>query len=252
MNKIFLGILIYWLTCGTGIKAEQEVQPPHNQWSFESPLGTFDRGALQRGFQVYQEVCSTCHALDHLRYENLKDLGYTEAQIKVIASQHEVPGPLDDEGNPTKRQGKPEDHFVKPFPNEKAARAANNGAYPPDQSLVVKARKHEADYVKALLTGYTNPPQDMKMANGMYYNTYFPGHQIAMAPPLSPGQVKYADGTPSTVEQMAHDVVTFLAWAAEPTLEERKRMGVKVLSFLALFTIMMYIVMRRTWRDLKK
>lgn len=247
-----IAVLIGFLSCMGTARAEEEAAPPHHTWSFESPLGTFDRGDLQRGFQVYTQVCAACHGLYHLRYEHLKALGYTDAQIKAFAAQYEMSGSLDDEGNPTKRPGKPGDYFVRPFPNEKAARAANNGAYPPDQSLIVKARKDGADYVRALLTGYQDPPSTVKMATGMYYNQYFPGHQIAMAPPLSKGQVQYADGTPATVEQMAHDVATFLAWAAEPTMEERKRMGVKVLTFLALFTVMMFIVMRRTWRNLKE
>ena len=244
-----LGLLPFLIVPAT---AEGEVKPPPHHFSFETPLGTFDRAAAQRGLQVYTQVCASCHALHHLRYEKLADLGYNKAQIKALAAQHEVPGGLDDEGNAIKRPGKPQDYFVRPFPNEKAARAANNGAYPPDQSLIVKARPHGADYIYALLNGYTEPPAGMKLGNGMYYNKYFPGHQIAMPPPLSPNQVTYADGTAATVEQMAHDVTTFLAWTAEPTLEDRKRRGIKVLGFMMLFTLLMYAVMKRTWRSLKQ
>ena len=228
-----------------------DIKVPKSQWSFEKPFGTFDRAELQRGFQVYTQVCSTCHSLSHIRYDELQHLGYTEAQVKSIAAQHEVPGPLNDEGNLTKRPATPGDRFALAFPNELAARAANNGAYPPDQSMIVKARKNGPDYVKALLLGYITPPSDVKVPNGMYYNAYFPGHQIAMAPPLSKDLVKYSDGTSSSVEQMAHDVTAFLTWASEPTLEDRKQLGVKVMSFLIIFTAMMYVVMRRTWRQVK-
>ena len=252
---ILMGLVIYGGLGGglqSAVGAEEEVTPPTHSWSFQSPLGTFKRDELQRGFQVYSQVCAACHGLYHLRYEHLKALGYKPAQLKAIAAQHEVTGPLDDEGNPTKRPAKPGDLFFRPFANEKAARAANNGAYPPDQSLIVKARKHGPEYVRALLLGYQKAPSDMKLASGMYYNRYFPGHQIAMAPPLTKGLVQYADGTPATPEQMAHDVVAFLAWASEPTAEARKRMGVKVLAFLSIFTLMMYAVMRKTWRPVKE
>ena len=249
--KLIGCFLIVALGFITTIKADEGPPSPPHKWSFESPIGTFDRGELQRGFQVYTQVCASCHALQHLRYDKLKALGYNEAQIKAVAAQHEVPGDLDDEGNATKRPGKPGDYFARPFANEKAARAANNGAYPPDQSMIVKARPHGPNYIYALLTGYTDPPVGVKVATGMYYNKYFPGHQIAMPPPLAAGQVQYADGSPATVAQMAHDVTVFLTWSSEPTLEERRHMGVQVLGFLALFTIMMYVVMRRTWRHLK-
>jgi ubiquinol-cytochrome c reductase cytochrome c1 subunit len=251
MRNVFFILATCLLIYKYPLKAGESVQIPSHNWSFNEPLGTFKRDELQRGFQVYQEVCSSCHALSHLRYDNLKALGYSQAQIKAIAGKYEVPGPLDDQGNPTKRPGKPSDYFVRPFINENAARAANNGAYPPDLSLIIKARLEGSRYVRALLTGYVSPPKEVKIAEGMYYNLYFPGHQIAMAPPLSPGQVKYADGTTATVEQMAHDVTAFLTWASEPVLEERRNMGVRVLCFLVLFTLMMYFVMKRTWHNLK-
>lgn len=187
-KRLLWALLILVFGFVTVADADEATPPPPHKWSFESPLGTFNRAELQRGFQVYTQVCASCHALQHLRYDKLKALGYSEAQIKAIAAQHEVPGPLDDEGNAAKRPGKPGDYFSRPFANEKAARAANNGAYPPDQSLVIKARQHGPRYVYALLNGYTEPPADIKVASGMYYNKYFPGHQIAMAPPLSPGQ----------------------------------------------------------------
>ncbi|OJX11163.1 MAG: cytochrome c1 [Caedibacter sp. 37-49] len=232
--------------------ANQKVPVSENKWSFTKLFGTYDRAELQRGFQVYQQVCSTCHGLSHISYRHLKALGFSEAKIKAIAAQKEVQDGFDDEGNPVKRAGKPSDYFPNPFINEKAARAANNGANPPDLSLIIKARKEGPQYVKALLTGYTAPPSNVHLAPGMYYNLYFSGHQIAMAPPLSKDLVQYADGTPATVDQMAHDVVTFLAWASEPEMEERKHLGVKVLTYLLIFTVLMGLIKRRTWRRLEE
>lgn len=222
--------------------------PPKQGWQFNRLFGTFDRAALQRGFQVYQEVCASCHGLKQVRYGKLMALGFKEAEAKAIAKAHEVPS-VDEEGNPTKIPASLGDHMSGPYANVQAARAANNGAVPPDLSLIVKARPYGADYVYALLTSFRNPPRDVKLMPGMHYNLYFPGHQIAMAPPLSEGQVTYADGTKATVAQMAHDVTTFLAWAAEPEMEERRRMGVKVILFLMVFAAMLYGVMRRTWKE---
>jgi len=232
--------------------ANQQPVPPKEKWSFTKIFGTYDRAELQRGLQVYQQVCSTCHGLSHISYRHLKALGFSEAKIKAIAAQKEVQDGVDEEGNPIKRAGKPSDYFPNPFINEKAARAANNGANPPDLSLIVKARKGEASYVKALLKGYVNPPSDVHLAPGMYYNLYFSGHQIAMAPPLSDQLVQYADGTLATVDQMAHDVVTFLAWASEPEMEDRKHLGIKVLTYLLIFTVLIGLIKRRTWRRLEE
>lgn len=232
--------------------ANSSVALPREKWSFDKIFGTYDRAELQRGFQVYQEVCSTCHGLSHISYRHLKALGFSDAKVKAIAAQKEVHDGADEEGNALKRPGKPSDYFPSPFVNEKAARAANNGANPPDLSLVIKARKEGPHYVKALLKGYTDPPVGVQLAPGMSYNLYFSGHQIAMAPPLSNQLVHYADGTPATIDQMAHDVVTFLAWASEPEMEERKHLGVKVLTYLLIFTILMGLIKRRTWRRLEE
>jgi len=217
--------------------ANQQPPLPQEKWSFDQVFGTYDRAELQRGFQVYQQVCSTCHGLSHISYRHLKALGFSEAKIKAIAAQ---------------KEGKPSDYFPNPFVNEKAARAANNGANPPDLSLIIKARKEGPHYVKALLKGYIEPSVGIQLAPGMSYNLYFSGHQIAMAPPLSDNLVQYADGTPATVDQMAHDVVTFLAWASEPEMEERKHLGVKILTYLLVFTVLMGLVKRRTWRRLEE
>lgn len=238
------------LTSSGTMAAGDAVKPPKQEWSFSGLFGTFDRGALQRGFQVYNEVCAACHSVRLLAYRNLMDIGFTEDQVKKIAAAKEVTDGPNDAGEMFQRPARPSDRFVKPFPNEQAARAGNNGAFPPDLTLMTKARVGGADYVHALLSGYKEPPKDKKLAEGMSYNLYFAGNQIAMAPPLSEGAVEYADKTKATVAQMAHDVTTFLAWAAEPELEWRKRMGVKVILFLLILTGLLYGVKRKVWSDL--
>lgn len=232
-------------------RSGEGVVPPAQEWSFSTVRGTYDRESLRRGLQVYREVCSACHGMYHLRYEKLKELGFTQNDVKAIAAEYEVVGPVGEDGQRTMHKAEPKDFFAHPFPTEAAARSANNGAYPVDLSLVVKARKHGPDYVYALLTGYADAPAAMHMAPGMHYNTYFPGHQIAMAPPLTDNQVTYPDGTVASVHQMAHDVVTFLSWASEPEMESRKRMGMMVLIFLGIFTSMMFVLTRRVWWEIK-
>jgi ubiquinol-cytochrome c reductase cytochrome c1 subunit len=250
MKKLILNILALLIFVSVSAKAAHEFIPPKVAWSFNGPIGTFDRASLQRGFQVYTEVCSVCHALNHLRYDNLKALGFSEAEIKAIAAKHEIPGPPDDEGQPTTVKATPGNYFARPYPNEQAARAANNGSLPVDLSLITKARKYGPDYVFALLTGYSEAPENFKLLTGMSYNEYYPGHQIAMPPPLTENRVTYSDGTPATVQQMAHDVTVFLAWAAEPEMEKRKQLGIKVLIYLGAFSFVMYLLMRQTWKRL--
>lgn len=223
---------------------------PRENWSFEKPGGTFNRADLQRGFQVFEEVCAACHGLEQISFLKLKALGYKENEIKAIAAKKEVTDGFDADGNPAKRPARPSDLIHSPFANAAAARAANNGIVPPDLSLMVKARKGGADYIHALLTGYVPPPADVTMAPGMNYNPYFPGGQIAMPAPLSADVVTYTDGTAATVDQMSRDVATFLAWAAEPEQEERRRMGIRVLLYLGIFSIFMFFTMRRVWRRL--
>jgi ubiquinol-cytochrome c reductase cytochrome c1 subunit len=230
--------------------AEQGPALPKVEWSFDGPFGTYDRHALQRGLQVYREVCSVCHGLKYVAFRNLSDLGYDEDEIKAIAAEYTVVDGPDDEGEMFERPALPSDRIPSPFPNEKAAAAANNGAAPPDLSLMVKARDGGADYVHALLTGYAEPPADREVLEGQNYNLYFPGNMIAMAPPLFEDAVEYADGTPATVEQMAFDVASFLAWTAEPEMEHRKRMGIKVVLFLLVFTGVLYAAKRKVWADL--
>ncbi len=232
---------------GTALAQEEALPPPHQEWSFDGAFGTYDRAALQRGFQVYKEVCAACHPVKHLYFRDLAEIGYSEDQVKGIAAQVEVTDGPNDSGEMYQRPGRPSDPIPGSFPNDQAARAANNGALPPDLSLITKAHEGGADYVYAILNGFKDAPAGVKMNPNMYYNEYFTGHQIAMPPPLSPDQVTYADGTQASVPQMAHDVVTFLSWAAEPTLEERHRIGFKVILFLVVATGVFYAAKRKIW-----
>ncbi len=225
-------------------------KPPAQSWTHSGIFGTFDRAALQRGFQVYKEVCASCHSVNQIAFRHLTGIGYNAEQVQAIAATYEVEDGPNDEGEMFTRPGRPADRLPSPFANENAARAANNGAMPPDLSLMVKARKGGADYLYALLTGYADAPADFKLQEGMNYNTYFPGHQIAMAPPINDEAVEYTDGTKPTKAQHARDISTFLAWTAEPELEDRKRMGIKVLLFLIVLTAMLYALKRAIWRDL--
>ncbi len=228
--------------------ANEAIPPKKMQWPFEGAFGVVDRQAAQRGFQVYKEVCSTCHALKHLYYRNLKDIGFSEAEIKEIAKNYTIIDGPNEEGEMFERPAILSDHFVSPYKNDQAARAANNGGLPVDLSLIVKARHDGANYVYSILTGYEPAPQGFKLNPGSEYNRYFAGHQIAMPPPLvSDGQVAYEDGTNATIDQMAHDLVVFLQWAAEPEMEHRKSMGLKVLMFLSVFTVVFYIAKKRVW-----
>lgn len=229
--------------------AGEAIAIPDTRFSFDGVFGTYDRASAQRGFQVYKEVCASCHGMRLLSYRNLRDLGLTEQQVVAIASQFQIQDGPNDEGEMFERAGRPSDRFRSPFPNANAARAANNGAYPPDLSVIAKARLGGADYLYALLTGYADPPPGVTLMEGMNYNRYFPGHQIAMAPPLNADQVQYSDGTPATVENMARDVATFLQWAAEPELEQRRAMGIKVILFLTVLGGLAYAVKRKVWAN---
>lgn len=238
------------LLAGAALAADEEPALPHETWSFDGPFGTIDRAAAQRGFQVYNEVCSRCHAMSLLYYRDLEGIGYTADEVKAFASQKQVTDGPNDQGEMFQRPGRPADKFVAPFPNEKAARAALNGALPPDLSLIIKARAGGPDYVHGIITGYKEAPEGFKLADGMQYNLYFPGQQIAMPQPLAGDDVQYADGTKATVDQEASDVVTFLTWASEPTMDERKYTGAKVLIFLLSMTGVLYGAKRKIWADL--
>lgn len=228
--------------------ADETPRPPRQEWSFNGVFGTYDRASAQRGFQVYKEVCSACHPVKHLYFRDLADIGYSGDEVKAIASTYQVTNEQpNDQGEMFQRPGRPSDPIPGPFPNDQAARAANNGALPPDLSMIVKAREGGADYVDALLNGYKEPPAGFNLLSGMQYNEYFPGHQIAMPPPLSDNAVTFADGTSATVPQMAHDVATFLTWAAEPNLEDRHRTGFKVMLFLIVAVGVFYAAKRKIW-----
>ncbi|MDA1097378.1 MAG: cytochrome c1 [Proteobacteria bacterium] len=221
--------------------------PKELKWSHGGPFGTFDRASVQRGLHVYRETCSGCHGLKYIAFRNLLEIGLSEDQAKIIAAEYTVKDGPNDEGEMFERPGKLFDYMPAPFANDKAARASNNGALPPDLSLIVKARKGGENYIYSILTGYMEPPADVTLAEGMAYNPYFPNHQIAMAPPIDDQTVEYVDGTENSKEQIARDVVSFLAWTAEPTLEARKRLGVKVMLYLFVLTLVLYGVKRKVW-----
>lgn len=223
--------------------------PKQMDWSFSGPFGTYDKAALQRGFLVFKSVCASCHSLDLIAFRNLEALGYEEGQIKNIAAEYTVMDGPNDEGDMFERPARPSDYFPSPYANTAASKYANNGAYPPDLSLITKARKDGANYVYSLLTGYKDAPEYVQLMSGQHYNPYMAGGVIAMAAPLSDDQVAYENETPTTADQYAKDVVQFLNWAAEPEMEARKRMGVKVLFFLSIFALVMYGVKRKIWHD---
>lgn len=235
---------------------------PQLDWSFNGPFGTYDKAALQRGFLVYKQVCSSCHALKKIYYRNLEALGYSDAQIKTIAAEYTVTDGPNDEGEMFDRPARSSDHIKAPFANNKAAAFANGGAVPPDLSLITKARHGGADYVYGVLTGYAEPPAGITLTATQHYNKvkdggligpdgqHIPGGILAMAPPLSDGLVSYEDGSPQTADQYARDVAQFLTWAAEPEMEHRKQMGIKVLIFLSFFAAIMYATKRKVWEKL--
>lgn len=230
---------------------EDHEHPKELAWPFSGMTGYLDKKAAQRGFQIYSQVCSNCHSMNRIAYRNLADLGFSEAEMKAVAASKLVED-YDDKGQRIMRPGKISDSFVAPYPNEDASRAANNGAYPPDLSLIVKARHDGPNYVYSLVTGFGSaPPADEKPIPNKYYNPYFPNHWVSMPPPLSEGVVTYQDGTPATVDQMAKDVVIFLQWAAEPEMEQRKVIGLRVLIFLSVLTTLLYFIKRRIWRNVK-
>ena len=236
---------------GVAHAAGDTAELPDHDWKHTGVFGTFDRSELQRGFQVFQEVCASCHSLEFIAFRNLAEIGFSEDQIKAFAAEYEVEDGPDNEGEMFMRAARPSDYFPSPFANPQAARASNGGALPPDLSLIVKARDGGIDYLYGILTGYEEePPEGVELAEGMSYNHYFPGHQIAMPEPLYEEAVEYGDGTEPTLEQLSHDVSVFLAWAAEPEMEIRKKTGLKVLIFIAIFTALIYIIKRRIWARL--
>ncbi len=226
--------------------------PKQMKWNFDGYFGSFDRASIQRGYQVYKEICSACHGLSRVAYRNLQEVGFSENEIKQIASEALVTDGPNDEGEMFERAGLPSDKFVGPYPNEQAARAANGGAYPPDLSLIVKARHDGPNYVYSLLTGYEEAPEGFPLTNGKNYNPYFEGRQISMPSPINDdGQVEYKDGTFAAKEQMVIDVVNFLQWAAEPETEHRKKMGVRTVIFLAILFVILIAAKKAVWKNVK-
>lgn len=243
-------------------------KPREQEWSFSGPFGVYDKAQLQRGLKVYTEVCSACHSMSLLSYRNLADLGYTDQQIKNYAAEYEVLDGPNDDGEMFERPATATDRFKGPYANKKEAAAANNGAYPPDLSLIAKARAPERgfptfifdiftmyaengpDYIYSLLTGYKEAPEGTKVGDGLHYNPYFTaGSALAMAAPLSDDIVEFDDGTPSTVSQQSKDVTAFLAWAADPKLPQRKQRGFIVLLFLFVFAGLLYFTKKKIWSD---
>ena len=234
-----------------------EEGPPRTQdWPQDGVTGTYDRATLQRGFQVYREVCSACHSMNLLYYRDLTGLGYNEAEVKAIAESVTVSDGPNDAGEMFDRPGRPSDHFKAPYPNVKASRAANGGAYPPDMSLLSKAREGGPDHIFSILTGYGPTPSalDGKIPKGKYYNDAYPGFAISMPPPLTDARVDFGKDeagkpVPNDLQHEAYDVSEFLAWASEPHLEERHRMGLQVMIFLGVFAALLYAAKVKVWRD---
>ena len=251
IRKIILAVILSFMPVSVAYAGGGDAPtPPSRDWSFSGPFGRYDKAAMQRGYQIYREVCASCHGMKRIYFRNLEALGYNEAQIKNIAREYTVEDGPNDEGDMFERPALPSDAFVSPFANDNAAKFANNGSLPPDLSLITKARANGSNYLHALLTGYhEHAPHGETLGEGQYWNTYFPGHKISMAPPLIEGQVSYEDGTPETLEQYAHDLVQFLTWAADPYMEERKEAGFKVLIYLLIFAGVMLAVKRKIWSD---
>jgi ubiquinol-cytochrome c reductase cytochrome c1 subunit len=272
-HRSILTLAVGAALCGLGAwpaSAQEADAPPKQSWSFHGPFGTYDPGQLQRGFKIYREVCANCHSIKLLSFRNLAEPGgpdFTEAQAKAVAASFQVTAGPNDEGQMFQRPGQISDYFPPPFANDQAARAALGGKLPPDMSTLAKARGFEAgfpyfifdfftlyqeagpDYIHAIITGYEDPPAGFPLPPGGQYNKYFPNHAIGMPKPLSDGQVQYTDGTPMTVDQYGKDVAAFLMWAAEPTLNERHRLGFQVMIYLIVFSALLYLAKKKVWHD---
>jgi ubiquinol-cytochrome c reductase cytochrome c1 subunit len=228
-----------------------EVHPTHMPWSHSGLFQSLDHQSVRRGYEVYKQVCSACHSLQYIAYRNLVGFTHTEAEAKAEAEQIMVRDGPDDQGNYFDRPGKLSDHFPSPYPNEEAARAANNGAYPPDLSYIVSARHGGEDYIFALLTGYCDSPAGVNLREGQYFNPYFPGGAISMAQVIYNETLEYEDGTPASASQIAKDVATFLKWTSEPEHDDRKLLLIKVIGILSFLTAVSYYIKRHKWSALK-
>jgi len=249
MLKNIFNIIIFLLFSFSieAAESQKEKLPKHN-WTFAGMTGTFDKAAIQRGYKVYREVCAGCHSMNLIYYRDLIDIGFSKEQIKVIAAEYTVLDGPNEDGEMFERSARPSDKFVDPYSNMQEARLSNNGTYPPDLSIITKSRRGGANYIYNLLIGYIDPPNDFDLGEGMYYNKWMDGKQIAMPIPLYDGSVDYDDGTENDLNQLAEDVTVFLKWAAEPELEERKKLGVKVILFFIIFGVFVFFSKKRLWK----
>jgi len=248
--KFFFIIVLITTVPTIVFSEEKKIDLIEANWSFSGIFGTFDRASLQRGYQVYSEVCAGCHSMQHLSYRNLSEKGgpeFSEKEAKAIAAQFEVTDGPNSEGEMFLRPGRLSDNFVSPYPNVEASTAANGGAYPPDMSVLVKARAGGANYIYSLLLGYEETPEGFELDDGVYYNKYMPGNKIKMSEPIYDGIVEYSDGTQTTKEQIVKDVTTFLVWASEPHLESQHKMGFKVIIYLIILIVLVYMSKQRVW-----
>ncbi|XP_062897030.1 cytochrome c1, heme protein, mitochondrial [Mobula hypostoma] len=239
------------ITLHRSVYADLELHPPSYPWSHSGFLSALDHASVRRGYQVYKQVCAACHSMEYLAFRNLVGVTHTEDEAKALAEEIEVLDGPDENGEMFTRPGKLSDYFPQPYPNSEAARAANNGALPPDLSYIANARHGGEDYIFTLLTGYCDPPAGITLREGLYYNPYFPGEAIGMAPPIYDEAVEFEDGTPATMSQIAKDVCTFLRWSSEPEHDQRKRMGLKALMFSALLFPLLYYMKKHRWSVLK-
>lgn len=250
-KRALLGLLAFLVWTSGTLAKEPEIES--QSWSFTGPFGHYDNAQLQRGYRVYKDVCANCHPMRLLSYRNLGELGgpeFSKEAVEALAAQIQVTDGPNDQGEMYQRPGRPSDRFRSPYANDQLARKMNSGALPPDLSVIAKARPGGANYIYALLTGSRDPPPGFELAPGMHYNIAFPGHQIAMPPPLIDGVVPYTDGTKPTVDNYARDVSAYLMWAAEPRLEERHKLGARVIVFLVAFAIIMFLAKRVVWARL--
>ena len=245
-----LPILLLGLVSSPAWGASGDVILKTRDWSFSGPFGTFDKAAMQRGFQVYNEVCAGCHSMKLIAFRNFADLGYDDSEIKALAAQYEIQDGPNDDGEMFMRPGIPADRMPAPYANDNAARAGNNGALPPDLSLIAKARPNGPNYLYSLLSSYDDAPEGKEVPDGMYYNAAYPGHLIAMPQPLYGDDVEYSDGSATSIDAVSADLTQFLMWAAEPKMEVRKRIGVAAVFFLSIFVILSYLAKRRIWADI--
>ena len=254
MKNIFYIFVIFFLFVTNCLAdVSDKIKLKEQNWTFEGIFGRYDSSSLQRGLQIYQEICSACHGMKRLRFRELKDLGFTTEQIKTYAETFEILDGPNELGEMFTRPGESSDTFVSPYKNKQEARAAFGGAYPPDLSLSTKSMKNGPNYIYSLLTGYEeNPPEDFELSDGLYYNPYHDGKVIAMPPPLYDDAIEYIDGTNANLHQLAYDTVNFLNWAAEPELQKRKSLGLKVLLFLIVLTMLLYVTMKEIWSRIEK